>query len=97
VAHGYDTRATFNRYAGYYGAIFAAAAVGTLAGLAVFDSGSPAIKEIRGGNELVGVAVGQDGTVYVSDRGAGIVSAISRRTRRSPSSPRASRGRAGSS
>jgi hypothetical protein len=57
VAHGYDTRATVNRYAGYYGAVFAAAAVGTLAGLAAFDSGSPAIKGRRSWVGLPGYSV----------------------------------------
>ena len=43
VADGYDTRAILNRYAIYGGAVLGAAAVASIAALAVFDSGSSAV------------------------------------------------------
>lgn len=49
VEDGYDTRATVNKYAIYGGALMGAAAVGAIAGLAAFDSGSSA---------LVGIPIG---------------------------------------
>lgn len=57
VADGYDSRSTMNRRAIYFGALFGAAAIGALAGLAVFDAGSPAITGIPIGTAfLSGVA-----------------------------------------
>ena len=46
VQDAYGSRATTNRYATYFGALFAAAAAGSMAGLAVFSSGSAAIAGI---------------------------------------------------
>jgi len=66
VQDGLDSRATANRHALYLGAVLAAAAIGTLAGLAVFDKGSPAIPGIPiGTGFLSGVA-----SVYNNDQKA---------------------------
>ncbi len=46
VVDGYDSRATMNRHALHFGALFAAAAAGALAGLAAFDAGHSAITGI---------------------------------------------------
>ncbi len=73
VQDGYDSRATINRHAIYFGAALAAAAVGTLAGLAIFDSGSPAIAGIPiGTGFLAGVAA-----IYNSDQKADMYSRAS--------------------
>jgi len=66
VHDGLDSRATANRNALYLGAVLAAAAVATLAGLAVFDKGSPAIPGIPiGAGFLSGAAA-----IYNNDQKA---------------------------
>lgn len=63
VHDGLNSRATANRYAVKYGALFGVAAAGALAGLAIFDSGSAAIKGIPiGATFLAGASA-----VYQSD------------------------------
>jgi hypothetical protein len=54
VLDGYDSRATLNRHAIYGGALIAAAAVGAIAGLAAFDSGSSALIGIPIGTGFLG-------------------------------------------
>lgn len=49
VVDGYDSRAIINRYAIYGGALVGASAIGAIAGLAAFDSGSSA---------LIGIPIG---------------------------------------
>jgi hypothetical protein len=49
VLDGYDSRATMNRQALYFGALLAAAGVAAMAGLAAFDSG---------GSAIVGIPIG---------------------------------------
>lgn len=58
VQDGLDTRATLNHYAAQFGAVFGLAAAGTMAGLAIFDPGSAALKGIPiGAAFLSGAAV----------------------------------------
>lgn len=54
VLDGYDSRATINRNAIYGGALIAAAAVGAIAGLAAFDTGSSALIGIPIGTTFLG-------------------------------------------
>lgn len=46
VHDGFDTRVAINRYATHFGALFGVAAAGAVAGLAIFDSSSAALKGI---------------------------------------------------
>ena len=68
VVDGYDSRATLNRYSLYGGALLAAVAVGAVAGLAAFDSGSSAIK----GFAIGGPVLGSIFAVYSSEEKARI-------------------------
>lgn len=54
VLDGYDSRATANRYALYGGALLGAVAVGAVAGLTAFDSGSSVIKGFAIGGPVLG-------------------------------------------
>ena len=54
VLDGYDSRATANRYALYGGALLGAVAVGAVAGLTAFDSGSSVVKGFAIGGPVLG-------------------------------------------
>jgi hypothetical protein len=54
VVDGYDSRATLNRYSLYGGALLAAVAVGAVAGLTAFDTGSSVVKGFAIGGPVLG-------------------------------------------
>src|SRR5437870_49609 len=61
VNDAFDARATANHYALEYGALFGLAAAGTIAGLAIFNPASPALKGIPvGAAFLTGAAAYYD-------------------------------------
>jgi hypothetical protein len=54
VGDGYDSRATLNRYSHYGGALLGALAIGAVAGLTAFDSGSSVVKVFAIGGPVLG-------------------------------------------
>ena len=77
VADGYDSRATANRQAVYFGALTAAAGVGALAGLAAFAPGSPVIVGLPIGTTFLSGAM----AIYNNEQKAVIYGAASQTIR----------------